>query len=139
MNTASGQLMKGSRDFPDRPSEPVDGDHDELIALTKPAHALRPARSVTTRASRGGVGEDPIGCMVPAAAIASCCWSMDCCPVDTRRYAAVLILLRNHRGPTIHPVSDSRELGLACDTGISDSSTWAVPRAVDRLVRVPDV
>jgi hypothetical protein len=64
---------------------------------------------------------------------------MDCCPVDTLRYVAVVILLWNHRGSTIHPVSDSRELGLACDTGISDSSTWAVPRAVERLVRVPDV
>jgi len=27
-----------------------------------------------------------------AAAMASCCWSMDCRPVDTRRYAAVLMV-----------------------------------------------
>ena len=33
--------------------------------------------------------------------------------VDTRRYAAVVILVGNHRGPAIHPVSDLRELGLA--------------------------
>jgi hypothetical protein len=59
--------------------------------------------------------------------------------VDTLRYAAVVLLVFNDAGPTIHPVSDTRELGLACDTGISDSSTWAVQCAVDRLVRVPDV
>jgi hypothetical protein len=49
------------------------------------------------------------------------------------------MLIWNRRGPTIHPVSDRRELGLACDTGKSDCSTWAVLRAVDRLLRVPDV
>jgi hypothetical protein len=42
------------------------------------------------------------------------------------------MLIWNRRGPTIHPVSDRRELGLACDTGKSDCSTWAVLRAVDR-------
>jgi hypothetical protein len=65
-----------------------------------------------------------------------------------RRYVDILhgnnvapreLVGQNHWSPTIHPVSDSPELGLACDTGISDSSTWAGPRAVDRLVRVPDV
>ena len=54
--------------------------------------------------------------------MASCCWSTDCCPVETRRYAAVLMLISNNRGLTIHPVSDHEELGLACDTGKSDSS-----------------
>jgi hypothetical protein len=54
--------------------------------------------------------------------MASCCWSTDCCPVETRRYA-VLILISNNCGLTIHPVSDHEELGLACDTGKSDSST----------------
>jgi hypothetical protein len=48
------------------------------------------------------------------------------------------LLLANQRGATIHPVSDSRKLGLAYDTGISDSPTWAVPRTVDRFARVPD-
>jgi len=30
---------------------------------------------------------------------------------------------RNHRGPTIHPVSDTGEVGLGCDTTKSDSAT----------------
>jgi hypothetical protein len=62
MNTASGQLMKGSRDFPDGAPEPVYGDHDEMIAFAEPAHALRPAGSVATGATGRGVGEDPVGC-----------------------------------------------------------------------------
>jgi hypothetical protein len=37
------------------------------------------------------------------------------------------------------PVSHVEELGLACDTRISDSSTWPVPTPVDPLVRVQDV
>jgi hypothetical protein len=38
---------------------------------------------------------------------------MHCWPVDTRRYAAVLMVIENHCGPKIHPVSDPGELGLA--------------------------
>src|SRR5258705_3312147 len=33
------------------------------------------------------------------------------------------MLIWNHRGPTIHPVSDPREIALSCDTGKSDSAT----------------
>src|SRR6516225_9161449 len=62
MNTASGELMKCSRDFPHGPSEPVYGNNHEVIAFTEPAHALSPARSVATGASGRGVGEDAIGC-----------------------------------------------------------------------------
>src|SRR5712672_2188385 len=61
MNTASGQLMKGSRDFADGASEPVYGDDDELIAFAEVTHALRPAGSVATGATGRGVGEDPVG------------------------------------------------------------------------------
>ena len=61
----------------------------------------------------------------------------------TRRTAILHLALRLGAlflpGPDDPSVSDSREPGLACDTGISDSSTCAVPKAVDRLVRVPDV
>jgi len=35
----------------------------------------------------------------------------------------VLMVMCNKCGPTIHPVSDQEELGLACDTGKSDSTT----------------
>ena len=38
----------------------------------------------------------------------------------------MVMLIWNHRGPTFHPVSDPREIGLACDTGKSDSATWPV-------------
>ena len=100
-------------------------------------HSAQPGRLLPARPD--AVSVKTRSGVMPAAAMASCCGSMDCCPVDTLRYAAVVILLRNHRDPTIHPVSDPRELGLACDTGISDSSTWAIPSAADRLVRVPDV
>lgn len=31
---------------------------------------------------------------------------MDCCPVETRRYTAILIAIHNRCCPTIHPVSD---------------------------------
>src|SRR5712672_3100920 len=87
-------------------------------------HSVQPGRLLPARPE--AVSVKTRSGVMPAAAMASCCWSMDCCPVDTLRYAAVVILLWNHRGPTIHPVSDPRELGLACDTGKSDSSTWSV-------------
>jgi hypothetical protein len=75
----------------------------------------------------------------PAAAMASCCWSTDCCPVDTRRYAAVLMVVCNDRRPTIHPVSDREELGLACDTGKSDSATCSDLMLGSRRLPVPNV
>jgi len=56
--------------------------------------------------------------------MASCCWSTDCCPVETRRYAAVLMLISNNRGLTIHPVSDHEELGLL---GLLGSDAWITP------------
>jgi len=54
--------MQCGGDFPHGASEPVYGDHHEVIAITEPAHALRPARSVAPGASGGGVGEDAVGC-----------------------------------------------------------------------------
>ena len=47
--------------LPNGSSEPVYGDDDELVAFSEPAHAFRPARSVTTGASGRGVGEHPVG------------------------------------------------------------------------------
>ena len=73
MYTASGQLMQSSGDFPDGSPEPVYGGDDQVVALTKPADALGPARSVTTGAPGSGVGEDPIGRQRQRLAIASCC------------------------------------------------------------------
>jgi hypothetical protein len=111
-------------DFRHGASEPVYGDHHEVIAITEPAHALRPTRSVATGASGGGVGEDPVGC-------------------DARRRNRVVLLVdgllsgghpevrggahghMNHCGPTIHPMSDTGKVGLACDTRKSDSTTCA--------------
>jgi hypothetical protein len=55
--------------------------------------------------------------------MASCCWSMHCWPVDTRRYAAVLMVIRNHCDPTIHPCQIRGNSNLPCDTRKSDSAT----------------
>lgn len=77
--------------------------------------------------------------VMPAAAMTSCCWSTDCCPVDTRRYAAVLMVVCNHRRPTFHPVSDRGELGLACDTGKSDSTTCSNLMLGSSRPSVPDL
>jgi len=61
MDTASGQFMQSSGDFPDGSSEPVDGSDDEVIALPKPAQAFGPARSVATGTPGCGVAAHPIG------------------------------------------------------------------------------
>jgi hypothetical protein len=84
-------------------------------------HSAQPGRLLPARPE--AVSVKTRSGVMPAATIASCCWSMDCCPVDTRRYAAVLIAIQNRSAPTIHPVSDLRKAGLACDTRKSDSST----------------
>jgi hypothetical protein len=112
VDTASGQLVQCGGDFANGSSEAVYGDHHEVIAITEPAHALRPARSAATGASGGSVGEEPVGC--------------DACGCN-----GVVLLVdgllsgrhpevrsdthghMNHGGPTIHPVSDPGEVGLA--------------------------
>src|SRR6516162_1482769 len=84
-------------------------------------HSVQPGRLLPARPE--AVSVKTRSGVMPAAAMASCCWSMDCCPVDTRRYAAVLMVMCNNCSPTIHPVSDPGKLGLACDTRKSDSAT----------------
>jgi hypothetical protein len=53
--------------------------------------------------------------------------------VDTLTYAAMVMLIWNDRGLTFHPVSHGRKIGLACDTGKSDSATWPVPTGTIRV------
>jgi hypothetical protein len=103
------------------------------------ASSLVAPRLTRTRRCGASLGRgQPLGVRAvgSAAAMASCCWSMDCWPVDTRRYAAVLMVIWNRCGPTIHPVSDHRKAGLACDTRKSDSSTSYVLMPALRSARV---
>jgi hypothetical protein len=60
VDTASGQFMQSSGDFPDGSSESIYCDDDELVAFAEPADAFGPARSITTGAPGCGIGEDPI-------------------------------------------------------------------------------
>ena len=46
-------------------------------------HSAQPGRMLPARPE--AVSVKTRSGVTPAAAIASCCWSMDCCPVDTRR------------------------------------------------------
>ena len=50
---------------------------------SQPMHSAQPGRMLPARPE--AVSVKTRSGVTPAAAIASCCWSMDCCPVDTRR------------------------------------------------------
>jgi hypothetical protein len=51
----------------------------------------------------------------------------------------MLTVICNPCGPTNHPVSDPRKVGLACDTRKSDSATCADLMRASRPRPVPDV
>ena len=131
--------MQCGGDFPHGASEPVYGHHHQVIAMTEPAHALRPTRSVAPGASGGGVGEDSVGC-------------------DARRRTGVVLLvdgLLSGGHPKVRGGAHWSYATLAvrqfiqcqtqgksdspCDTRKSDSATCADLMPAVRRARVPDV
>ncbi len=52
--------MQSGGNFPNRSSKPVYGDDHEMVTFPEPAHAFRPAWSVTTGTPGSCVGEHPI-------------------------------------------------------------------------------
>ena len=53
--------MQSSGNFSNGSSEPVDGDDDEFVSFSEPAHTFGPAGPVTTGASGRAIGEKPVG------------------------------------------------------------------------------
>ena len=56
---------------------------DQSVDLATQARHLAYLRSLPARPE--AVSVKTRSAVIPAAAIASCCWSMDCWPVETRR------------------------------------------------------
>ena len=128
MDTASGQFMQSSGDFPDGSSESIYCDDDELVAFAEPADAFGPARSITTGAPGCGIGEDPIrndscsrnGIMLLVDGLLS---------GGDPEIGGNAHPVCNEKSPIINPVSDPGQFGLSCDTDKSDSATcfYSVP------------
>jgi len=103
----------------DRPSRSTAATTRWSPSRSQPMHSVQPGRLLPARPD--AVSVNIRSGTTPAAAMRSCCWSTDCCPVDTRRYTAILITTYNNRCPTIHPVSDRHPWGglvrlSACET-----------------------
>jgi len=114
--------MQCSGHLPNGSSEPVYGDDDELVAFSEPAHAFRPARSVTTGASGRGVGEHPIR-NDPCSRNSILLLVDGLLSGGDAKIGGNAHAVYNGESPTIHPVSDPGEIGFSCDTEISDSMT----------------
>jgi hypothetical protein len=109
-----------------------------MVAFTEPADAFGPARSVTTGASRCGVGEDTIrndpcsrnGILLLVGGLLS---------GGDAKVGSNAHGVYNDKSPTINPVSDPGELGFPCDTEKSDSATWSFSEPVRCPLAVPDL
>jgi len=122
MDTASGQFVQSSSDFPYRAAQSVYRYDDELVAFTEPADAFGPPRSITTSTPGSGIGEhavrdNPCSRNSILLLIDGLLSSRD--PEiggDTHRVC-------NKKSPIFIPVSDSGVLGISCGTGKSDYPT----------------
>ena len=128
MDAASGQFMQSSSDFPNRSSESIHCDDDELVAFTEPADAFGPARSITTGTPGGCVGEHPIRDN-PCSRNSILLLIDGLLSSGDPEIGGDAHRVCNKKSPIFIPVSDPGELGLHCDTEKSDSATcfYSVP------------